>query len=34
MTKDEYLQAIMESLISCNDIELIDLILTLLSKSV
>lgn len=34
MTKDEYLQAITESLISCNDIELIDLILTLLSKSV
>lgn len=34
MTKDEYLQAIMESLISCNDIELIDLIFTLLGKSV
>jgi hypothetical protein len=34
MTKDEYLQAITESLISCNDIELIDLIFTLLGKSV
>lgn len=34
MTKDEYLQAIMEALISCNDIELIDLVLTLLRKSV
>ena len=34
MTKDEYLQAIMESLTSCNDIELIDLIITLLRKSV
>ncbi len=34
MSKDEYIQAITEKLISCNDMELIDLILALLSKSV
>lgn len=34
MTKEEYIKAIVEHLKSCNDIELIDLILTLLSKSV
>lgn len=34
MSKDEYIQAITEKLISCNDMELIDLILALLRKSV
>lgn len=34
MNKEEYIQAIVERLSSCNDLELIDLILTLLSKSI
>ena len=34
MSKDEYMQAITEKLVSCNDMELIDLILALLRKSV
>lgn len=34
MSKDEYIQAITEKLVSCNDMELIDLILALLRKSV
>lgn len=34
MNKEEYIQSIVERLTACNDIELIDLILILLSKSI
>lgn len=34
MNREEYIQAIVEHLTACNDLELIDLILTLLNKSI